>query len=250
MKVLIIEDERPAAQKLTRLLKEIDPAVEVVALLRSVEEATNWFLENPSPELVFMDIQLEDGISFEIFENTTIEVPVIFTTAYDEYALKAFKVNSIDYLLKPIDPDELRKALDKFSQLHTPLSHYTKYESIIQQLQPTHKERFLIRVGEHYKSVPVQDIACFYILERNAFLLTGSGKHYPIDYSLDQIERLVDPKRFFRANRNCIVNYDAIEDMIAYSSNRIKLILSHWEENDDILVSRERVADFKQWMDR
>lgn len=249
MKVLIIEDERPAVQKLIRLLKETDPRIEVVDVVPSVEEATNWFLKNPNPELIFMDIQLEDGISFEIFENIKIETPVIFTTAYDEYALKAFKVNSIDYLLKPVDPGELQKALGKFSRFHGQQADYAKYESIIRKLQLAHKERFLIKIGEHYKSVPVREIDCFYILERSVFLLTNGGKNYPLDYSLDKIEQLIDPERFFRVNRNCVVNYEAIKDMVAYSSSRIKLILSHWNE-DGILVSRERVATFKQWMDR
>lgn len=249
MKVLIIEDERPAAQKLIRLLKETDPCIEVVDVLRSVEQATNWFSENPDPELVFMDIELEDGISFEIFDNVKINIPVIFTTAYDEYALKAFKVNSIDYLLKPIDREELKNALEKFRHIH-PEPNYARYESVIRQLQPTHKERFLIKIGEHYKSVPVQHIDCFYILERNTFILTNTGKNYPVDYSLDRIEQQVDPKQFFRINRNCIVNYDGVEDMVAYSSSRIKLILSHRTEKQGLLVSRERVGDFKKWMDR
>ena len=250
MKVLIIEDERPAAQKLIRLLKEVDSHIEVIGILQSVEQATNWLTENPTPELIFMDIQLEDGISFEIFENVTIKSPVIFTTAYDEYALKAFKVNSIDYLLKPVDPVELKNALDKYRHFHSSQADNARYETLLRHLYTSYKERFLIKIGEHYKSVPVKDVACFYILERGTFLLTRTGKHYPMDYSLDKIEQQVDPKSFFRVNRNCIVNHDAIGDMIAYSSNRIKLILSAWRENGDILVSRERVAGFKQWIDR
>lgn len=250
MKVLIIEDERPASRKLARLLKETDPGIEVINVLESVEQSVNWFFGNPDPELIFMDIQLEDGLCFEIFEKIRIKVPVIFTTAYNQYALKAFKVNSIDYLLKPINPDELKDAIHKFNRVHRTIQHYTKYESIAGKLPFQHKERFLIKIGEHYKSIPTSDISCFYILERSVFLFTGSGKSYPVDYSLEKIEQLVDSGLFFRVNRNFIINYYAIQDMIAYSSNRINIILADWHGKEDILVSRERVSDFKIWMDR
>lgn len=250
MKVLIIEDERPASQKLTRLLKDIDFKIEIIDVLRSVEQTINWFQNNPAPELIFMDVQLEDGLCFDIFENSKIEVPVIFTTAYDEYTLKAFKVNSVDYLLKPIVPEELKNALDKYNSIYKSKPDYLKIESIIKQLQPHRKERFLIKIGEHYKPVPTSNIHCFYIMERCTFLLNNSGKSYPVDYSLDQIEQLVDSKLFFRVNRNFIVNYEAVQDIIAYSSNRLKIILTDWTGMDEILVSRERVADFKKWMDR
>lgn len=250
MKILIIEDERPASQKLIRLLKEVDSEMEVTNVLSSVEQSVNWFSENQYPELIFMDIQLEDGLCFEIFEKIRIKAPVIFTTAYDEYALKAFKVNSIDYLLKPINLHDLKNAIDKFNTVHRTKPDYSRYESIIQQLPHQHKERFLIKMGEHYKSVPTTDISCFYTLERSVFLFSNSGKSYPIDYSLDKIERLVDPTLFFRVNRNFIINCYAIQDMISYSSNRIKIILAHWKDKEDILVSRERVSDFKRWMDK
>jgi DNA-binding LytR/AlgR family response regulator len=250
MKVLIIEDERPASQKLIRLLKESDSEIKVIDVLASVEQSVNWFSENQSPELIFMDIQLEDGLCFEIFEKIRIEAPVIFTTAYDEYALKAFKVNSIDYLLKPVNPSELKNAIDKFNTVHRTKPDYSKYESVIQQLPHQNKERFLIKIGEHYKSVLTSDVSCFYTLERSVFLFTCSGKSYPVDYSLDRIEQLVDSKSFFRTNRNFIISYYAIQDMISYSSNRIKIILANWNDKEDILVSRERVPNFKKWMDR
>ena len=197
-----------------------------------------------------MDIQLEDGISFEIFETCKIQTPVIFTTAYDEYTLKAFKVNSIDYLLKPIAPDDLKAALDKFNVLHRQQANYSRLESIISQLQPKTKERFLIKIGEHYRSVQTLSIHCFFIMERNTFIQTDTGKTYPIDYSLDKIEQLVDPGQFFRINRNFIVNFSAIQDILIYSSGRLKIILNGWTEKEDILVSRERVTEFKEWMDR
>lgn len=250
MKVLIIEDEQPAAHKLIRLLEEADKQIEVIDVLASIEQTINWLAVHPGPELIFMDIQLEDGISFEIFETCKIQTPVIFTTAYDEYALKAFKVNSIDYLLKPIAPDDLKAALDKFNVLHRQQANYSRLESIISQLQPKTKERFLIKIGEHYRSVQTLSILCFFIMERNTFIQTDTGKTYPIDYSLDKIEQLVDPRQFFRINRNFIVNFSAIQDILIYSSGRLKIILNGWTEKEDILVSRERVTEFKEWMDR
>ena len=250
MKVLIVEDERPASRKLIRLLKDVDQEIEVVDVLVSVEQSVNWFSENQSPELIFMDIQLEDGLCFEIFEKVRIKAPVIFTTAYDEYALKAFKVNSIDYLLKPVNPDELKNAIDKFNTVHKTKQDFSKYESVIRQLPHQTKERFLIKIGEHYKSVPTSDIFGFYILERSVFLFSNSGKSYPVDYSLDKVEQLVDLRLFFRVNRNFIINFYAIQDMIAYSSNRIKIILTNWHEKEEIIVSRERASDFKTWMNR
>jgi DNA-binding LytR/AlgR family response regulator len=249
MKVLIIEDEKPAAQKLKRLLGEINPDIEILDVLKSVEQSINWFLNNPKPDLIFMDIQLEDGVSFEIFENKPIHTPIIFTTAYDEYTLRAFKVNSIDYLLKPIDSDELKHAINKFNT-HYKHTEYARFESIINQLQPNTKERFLIKIGEHYKSVQTSIINCFYIKERCNFLHVDKGNIYPLDYSLDKIEQLIDSKSFFRINRNFIINYSAIQDIIAYSSNRLKIMLKDWTEKEDIIVSRERVSDFKEWMDR
>ena len=250
MKILIIEDEKPAARKLIRLLKETDPGIEIVDILESVEKSINWFHKNPSPDLIFMDIQLEDGISFEIFESVDIQIPVIFVTAYDEYTLKAFKVNSVDYLLKPIALSDLQTAVDKFNKIHWSKADNSKLEHLIKQLQPSKKERLLIKIGEHYKSIPISSINCFYLNERACFALTDSGKNYPIDYSLDKIEQLVDSKLFFRVNRSYIINFHAIQDVIIYSSSRLKVILNNWKETNDILVSRERVSDFKEWMDR
>jgi DNA-binding LytR/AlgR family response regulator len=177
-------------------------------------------------------------------------VPVIFATAYDAYALKAFKVNSVDYLLKPIVPEELKKAIDKFKNIHGAQTDKSALEAVIKQFQPQTKERFLIKIGEHYKSVSTSDIRCFYIMERSLFILTNTGKNYPVDYSLDNIEQSVDSKAFFRINRNIIINFNFIEDVIAYSSSRLKIILTGWKEKEDIIVSRERVAAFKEWMDR
>jgi DNA-binding LytR/AlgR family response regulator len=248
MKVLIIEDEQPAARKLIRLLTEIDSHIEITGILGSVVEATNWLLSSPPSDLILMDVQLEDGICFEIFENINITTPVIFTTAFDEYTLKAFKVNSVDYLLKPVKQEELRSAIKKYKNIHA--QNHQQFTSVTEQmLQPTRKERFLIKIGEHYKAVEITEINFFYIRERCCFLFTDQGKTYPLDYSLDKIETLLNPAKFFRINRNMIVNISAIKDILAYSSNRLKLTLDQWNE-EDVLVSRERVSEFKKWIDR
>jgi DNA-binding LytR/AlgR family response regulator len=249
MKVLIIEDEQPAAKKLVRLLHDIDAGIEIAETIGSVEKAVNWLLSHPQPDLIFMDIQLEDGLSFDIFEKSNIKTPVVFTTAYDEYTLRAFKVNSVDYLLKPIKPEELKNALGKFIQLHG-RHDFAGMELAMRQLQPKLKERFLIRVGEHYKSIETSDIDCFYITERCNFIHINTGKDYAIDYSLDRIEEMVDLKMFFRINRTMIINFLSIHDILAYSSNRLKITLKNWAEQEEILVSREKVAAFKMWMDR
>jgi DNA-binding LytR/AlgR family response regulator len=250
MKVLIIEDERPASQKLIRLLREADPGLEVAAILESVEKSVNWLLNQPQPDLVFMDVQLEDGLCFEIFEKSALKAPVIFTTAYDEYSLKAFKVNSVDYLLKPVNLDELKFALEKYRTVHDQKPDLTRIGALISQLQPARKERFLVKTGEHFRPVQISAINCFFISERCNFILADNGRNYAVDYSLDKIEQMVDPKIFFRINRNMIINFSAINDIIAYSSSRLKIILAGWTEREEILVSRERVSDFKQWIDR
>jgi len=250
MNVLIVEDEQPASQKLIRLLREIDPGIGIVEIVESVERATNWLSSHASPDLIFMDIQLEDGVCFEIFENIEIKTPVIFTTAFDEYSLKAFKVNSVDYLLKPIVFEELKSAIEKYRTVHCQPPDVTRLESFIHSLHPRTKERFLVKIGEHYRSIPVTRINCIYIRERCNFIHADQGKSYAIDYSLDKVEHMIDSNLFFRVNRNFIINFTAIQDIIVYSTGRLKIKLAHWEENDEILVSRERVAAFKEWMDR
>ncbi|MDZ7738181.1 MAG: LytTR family DNA-binding domain-containing protein [Bacteroidales bacterium] len=250
MQVLIIEDERPASQKLQRMLNELDESIDIAGPLESVEDAINWFLANQAPDLVFMDIQLDDGICFEIFENISIETPVIFTTAYDNYALKAFKVNSVDYLLKPIDRQELEKAIDKFKMIHAGNIDFSKIEKILKRISPERKERLLIKTGMHYRSIQITDINCFFTREKSVFINKGGTNDYAVDFSLDKAEKMTDPKRFFRVNRNYIINFTAIRDIIAYSSSRLKIIIDGCHGDNDIIVSRERVADFKKWMDR
>jgi DNA-binding LytR/AlgR family response regulator len=249
MKVLIVEDERLAAEKLKRTLKQVDPSIEVLQVLESVEESVNWFASHPNPDLVFMDIQLDDGISFEIFDAVKIEAPIIFTTAYDEYAIRAFKVNSVDYLLKPVGKSALAKALDKFEKLYPEKQTGLNFSEVFKQLSKTYKSRFLVKAGSRFQSVPVENIICFFVEERCTFLKTTNGKIYDLDTSLDQIQKQVDPNLFFRINRNFLVNINVINEIISYSTSRLKLKIENFS-SDGLIVSRDKVAEFKQWMDR
>jgi len=250
MNVLIIEDERLAAEKLLKLLSESGKEINVQAILESVEASINWLSNNPSPDLIFMDIQLDDGVCFEIYESIEITTPVIFTTAYDEYAIKAFKVNSVDYLLKPIDLEDLIKAIDKYQDLYK--DHEVsndKISHIYDQLVKKFKTRFFVKIGIHFQSVIVEDIACFFIQERGTFLKTKVGKNYDLDYSLDQVQKMVDPEQFFRINRNYIINLDSITDIVGYSSNRLRVMLKNFDHLD-LIVSRDKTTEFKRWLDR
>jgi DNA-binding LytR/AlgR family response regulator len=251
--ILIIEDEPEAAALLATLLREIRPGVNILGSLDSIRSAVKWVAENTSPDLFFMDIQLADGLSFEIFEKVDITAPVIFTTAYNEYALKAFKVNSIDYILKPLDKEEVKAALRKYENLtgqHLSREHIM--ESIgtaMQMLTKRYKERFVIRVGEHLKSVEINDILYFYSLEKTTFAQTTDGRKHILDFTLDQLEGLLDPAKFFRINRKYIVSVHSIRDMISHTNSRLKLLLKATDD-DDVIVARERVQEFKDWLDK
>ncbi len=256
MKVLLIEDEKPAANRLTTLIQQYDPDIEIVARLDSVKKSVAWLRANPKPELTFMDIQLGDGLSFEILETIPFKAPIIFTTAYDEYAIKAFKANSVDYLLKPIDFDELSSAIDKYKELHMPGNEPVTTAESMENLQKAigmltrqYKSRFVVKVGEHLHAIPVEKIAYFFSMEKMTYLQTEKGKKFIIDYPLDRLEEMVDPRNFFRINRKYLVGMDAIQDIITYSSSRLKLNLKQTDEMDTI-VSRDRVQAFKEWLDQ
>ena len=236
MRVLIVEDEPQAVQWIESLLMELIPNAIVVGKLESVKQSIQWFGANPAPDLVLMDIQLADGLSFQIFERCAVTSAVIFTTAFNEYAIKAFKVNSIDYLLKPIDKGELDGALKKFISLSGPAKENPgrMLENInlaMQMLTRKHKERFVIRVGEHLRSVEVTDVLFFFSLEKATFAQAKDGRKHIIDFTMDQLEGVVDPNRFFRINRKYLVAVDAIRDMISYSNSRLRLVLATSEEN-------------------
>lgn len=251
MNILVIENEKPAADKLVRLLTKIDQKINVLGVIETVEEAINRLQENPQPDLILMDIQLDDGTCFEIFETIKVDIPVIFTTAYDEYALKAFKVNSIDYLLKPIDEELLRSALAKFLKLHGDNDPFKRdFRQLMFEFRNQYKSRFLIKIGEKYRSVPVGEISYFHINDRSVFLCDFQGRDYGIDYSLEQLQTMLDTRKFFRINRECIVNIDSITLMHSYSSSRLQLNLKNSEKNELFVVSREKVTEFKNWIDK
>lgn len=250
MKVVIVEDERLAAEKLARLLAEVQPDVEIAQVLESVEDAINWFAKNAPPDLVFMDIQLDDGISFEIFDAVKIESPVIFTTAYDKYAIRAFKVNSVDYLLKPIDKNALQTALQKFKKLFAEAHDFeSKIAKAIGQISGKYKSRFFVKIGVRFKSIPIDKICCFFVEGRCTFIKTCESKNYDLDQSLDQLQKMVDPNLFFRVNRNFLVHINCIDEITMYSTSRLKIRLKTGNSEGPI-VSRDNVSDFKRWMDR
>lgn len=246
-KIVIVEDEKPAARRLERLLSALQ--YEILKKLHSVEEAIDWFQKQPKVDLIFLDIQLSDGLSFEIFEKVDIEADLIFTTAYDEYALKAFKLNSIDYLLKPIDPIELTSALKKYEKRKFSQSidaELLKSLLVQPQNEPTYKTRFSVKVGEKLKTYSADEISCFESSDKATSLVTLEGKHYVIDESLNQLEPKLSPKDFFRINRSHIIHYQSIQDMVSYSTSRIKINLKALDQ--PVIVSRERVKDFKTWI--
>lgn len=250
MRILLIEDEKPAAARLSKLLLAYFPEAELIGNLDTVSRAVRWFEENTSPDLIFCDIQLADGISFEIFEKVNVSSPIIFTTAFDQYAIRAFQVNAIDYLLKPIDPKDLERAAEKFrSRAIQSNLDLNLLKSLIQSQSKSFKSRFLVRFGEKIQSVPVEEIAFFFSEERVTFLQTHLGKKYVLDSTLEQLEAQVDPAAFFRLNRKYLSHVEAIEEVLTYSNSRLKIKLSNCTD-PDILVSREKVADLKDWLDR
>lgn len=251
MKVVIIEDEKPAARRLSRMLAALD--MEVEEMLHSVEESLNWLQNNEHPELIFLDIQLSDGLSFEIFEEIEVKSAIIFTTAYDEYALRAFKLNSIDYLLKPIDEDELaaavaqyKKSKPKKQEVMVNLDEIKKL--LVNPLDRKFKRRLSIKVGAHIKIISTDAIECFYSENKATYAYTQEKRSFLLDNSLETWEEQLDPEQFFRVNRTFIVNIHAIKDIVSYSNSRLKLILNSYSETE-IIVSRERVKDFKNWIE-
>ena len=248
MKIVIIEDEAPAARRLTNLVKECRPGVDIIGQFDSVETATGWLSENPAPDLAFMDIQLADGLSFEIFETVKINFPVIFTTAYDEYALKAFKVNSIDYLLKPIDKKELAVALDKWDTLQKQPGNQVDISELLKSFnKPQFKNRFLVKQGQRLIPVSTEDIAYFFAEDKLVFLVTTPGNKYVVDYTIEQLENQLDPQKFFRANRKVITSVPAVKDIHLSFNGKLKIYLKP-DFQEELFVSRERSSDFKQWL--
>ncbi len=251
MNVIIIEDEQAAARRLKRMLEKID--LQVSQTLHSVTDAVNWFKTNKHPDLIFLDIQLSDGLSFEIFEQVDVKSPVIFTTAFDEYALQAFKLNSIDYLLKPIDAAELDRSVIKYSSLKPNLQNIQLNFNDIKKLlsnplEREYKKRFTTKIGQHLKMISVDEIECFYSENKGTYLHTIEGRDYLLDLTLEQLENELSPETFFRTSRKFYVNINAIKDIISYTNSRLELKLNNFKAQE-IIVARERVKDFKVWLE-
>lgn len=255
MRTLIVEDEPYARKELIRLLEETGRSMDIVASLDSVEDSVEWLQMNPMPDLIFMDIQLADGLSFEIFRKVDITVPVIFTTAFDHYAIQAFKVNSVDYLLKPIKPDELERALLKLEQVSKQYSTSVKstvsidIEKLLKNFRPDYKSRFMIRLGDQYKHVDATNIGYFKAEDNEVMLVTRENRTYIIDHSLDELSQVLDPLEFFRVSRRYIVNIHAVVKVSKYFNSRLVIDLVP-EAGEKVLVSRVKVQEFLKWMDK
>ena len=250
MKVVIIEDESQAAQMLMQLLETADATIEVVAVLESVVASVEYFSANSHPDLIFSDIQLEDGLSFKIFEQVKVKCPIIFTTAFNQYAIQAFQTNGIGYLLKPIDQEQLENTLQKFREL-TPGLAIEKILAMASSLskEKEYKARFLVKAGEKIKTVLVSDVAAFYSISRATYIITFDHKKHIVDYSLDQLEKILDPDKFFRINRKTILSIDSCNDLQSWSSSRLKVNLPDLKDVDTV-VSRDRYREFKNWLDQ
>ena len=246
MTAVIIEDEKPAARRLNRMLDQLQ--LNVLETLHSVEESKKWFLENEHPEVIFLDIQLSDGLSFEIFEESMIKSAIIFTTAYDEYALQAFKLNSIDYILKPIDEEELSLAVQKYRNLKDTYagskaqSVQLNFEDIkkllVHPMERDYKKRFTVKVGQHLKMINIDEICCFYSENKGTYILTSEGRNYLMETTMDQLEDELPPDTFFRVNRKFYININSIRDIIAYSNSRLKIKLQHTTDEEIIVAFR------------
>jgi DNA-binding LytR/AlgR family response regulator len=258
MNVVVIEDERLTAQRLISLVKKYDTSIHVLTEIPSVEEAISWFKTHPvtSVDLIFMDIHLEDGDSFQIISKLNLQTPIIFTTAFDEYMIKAFKVNSIDYLLKPVNYEELAAALNKFRSLRSnpefpsgsmPVDITALMKQLSQQSNPPFKDRFMVTVGTKIRSIKTESIAYFYLEEKTVLVATNDGTTLPVDYSLDKLMQIIDPKQFFRVSRQFIVSLNSIQMIHAISAGKLKLDLIP-KTKQEVAVSGDRVSDFKEWL--
>ena len=246
MKVLIIEDEAAAVRRLQKHLSEIDPNISIIGELDSIETSIHWLKNNTLPDLIFLDIHLADGSSFEIFNHVAIHIPIIFTTAYDQYALEAFKLNAIDYILKPVKKVELEQAIGKYKKTQGTLS--VDYKALAQAFQQqNYDKRFLIRFGQQMHIVEMREVAYFYTQDKITFLINKQGKRYPIEYSLEKLEEMVNPTLFFRINRQFIIHIDAIKEMYAYSKSRVKIDLNP-PCSLETIVSTDRSPHFKKWL--
>ena len=249
-RILLIEDELPAAKRLSKLINDTAPDFEIAQVCDSIESSIQYLNTNLQPDLIFLDVQLGDGLSFDIFKQVDITCPVIFTTAYDEYVFRAFELNSIDYLMKPIHQDALAKSIEKFRKIsQTSLSDWKFLSTLVDTEKNTFKQRFLVYVGSNLLSVPTSDAAYFYSIERSTFLVSKTGKTYSLDYSLDKIEGMLSPKEFFRVNRQFLVSLSAIKKILVLSKSRMKVALEP-TATEDVFVSNGRAHEFRLWLDQ
>ena len=253
MKVLIIEDEALAAEKLQTMLNEIDSGLEIAGITKSVEGSVQWLKDNPEPDLIISDIHLSDSLCFDIFTELKPKCPVIFATAYDQYAIQAFEVNSIDYLLKPIQKEKLKNSIAKFHGLKsknaTNFPNLEKIADIINQSNREYKSRFLVKVGTKIKSIQVNQICYFYTHDKMTYIVAKDGKKYPIDHTLEEIDNLLDPGNFFRINRKYVIHIESVNEIHPYFKGRLKISLTP-HIDDDIVISSEKTPSFKAWLDK
>lgn len=253
MNILIIEDEILATQRLQILLKEYDPSINIVGCLESVEETVNWLNKRTHPDLMLMDIHLSDGHSFEIFKKATTQKPIIFTTAYENYAIDAFQLFSIDYILKPVTSEALAAAINKYKNLSTGFAASADYGSIMEQVKDNftsrYKNRFLTKVGQRLFFVQVDEVAYFHADNKIVFLVDREGNRFVINTTLEKLELMLDPRHFFRINRKVIIHADVIEQVKPVANNRLKIVLRGIQTQEDITISREKVPEFKLWAD-
>ncbi len=249
MNVLIIEDETRAANYLERMLNLVASEITVVAKIETVRESIEYLKTRQYPDLIFSDVQLADGLSFDIYESVKVTCPIIFTTAYDQYAIEAFKTNGIDYLLKPIEQERLKLALDKVKRFSAEINFADLLNKINSNNATSAKTRFMVRVGDKIKSIDVDNILAFYSMEKATYIFTDTKRSYPVDYSLDEIMDKVDNHQFFKISRKYIVSIKTCNTMTAYSNSRLKLTIDGLD-SELIIVARERVKEFKQWLDR
>jgi len=254
MKVLIIEDEELAVTKLAQLVGQYDPTIQILGNIDSVEESVEWLQNNNAPDLLFLDIHLSDGASFEILDKTKVECPVIFTTAYDQYAINAFKTKSVDYLLKPIIYADLKRALDKYHSMFAKnqtgfVGDIKALTEILKNKVQQYKNRFLVKLGNSIKSISVEEVSYFLFEDRTTLLVKNDGRRYPINYTADGLEMTLDPLKFIRANRKFIISIHSIENIYPYFKGRLKLQLSP-KQDAELVISAERTKQFKQWLDQ
>lgn len=251
MRVLIVEDEIAAARRLSKMLLELEPDAQILAVPDSVSSTVEWLISNDEPDLILLDIHLADGVSFKIFNQVKVKCPIIFTTAYDQYAIQAFKLNSIDYLLKPINTEDLKFSVDKFKERRNVASNldFEKLLLEIRRPQQCYQQRFVVQFADKLKAIEVDSVAYFMAMDKSVFLISSDNHRYAIDYTMEKLESVLDSKRFFRVNRKFIVSFAAIKNMYFYSKSRVKIELSPAVDSE-VIVSSERSTDFKEWLNQ